>query len=643
MHDLYRLVNGPWLDTHTIPDDRGVDGTFHALRDTAEADVRAIVEESTGLAGTLYQSFMDTDAINSAGTAPLAEDFALIDVPTITDFLPALGALDRTGVGSPLGFYVTKDSDGDNNVLYLAQSGLGLPDEAYYRDPAHADTLADYEHHIATMLAFLDDEQLGGVTPVDAARRIVELEKDIAAGHWDVVDSRDSLKTFNPTDFADLPETVRSILLASGVPELKLINMMPSFVQHLDRLFTEDRLGDWKLWATWHILLNRAGLLTDDISRTNFDFYGTKLSGATEQRERWKRGVGLAENHVGEEIGQEFVARHFAPEYKAHMLELVDYLLAAYKERISALPWMTEETRTKALVKLSKFRAKIGYPEVWRSFEGLSFNPSGASLVANARAGSAFTHDYELGKLGKPVDRDEWVTTPQTVNAFYHPVLNDVTFPAAILRPPFYSPDADAATNFGAIGAVIGHEIGHGFDDQGSQYDGDGNLNSWWSDKDRTAFEELTGKLVTQFDGKVPAVLADTDSKGVNGKFTLGENIGDLGGLGIAVVAYKRYLADHGKDFSTTERMMVDIAGSDPSMQDVEYNGLQRLFLSWARIWRTKIRPELATQYLAVDPHSPAEFRCNIIAANVAEFYDAFDVDPESGTWIAPNDRVTIW
>jgi len=381
----------------------------------------------------------------------------------------------------------------------------------------------------------------------------------------------------------------------------------------------------------------------DDISRTNFDFYGTKLSGATEQRERWKRGVGLAENHVGEEIGQEFVARHFAPEYKAHMLELVDYLLAAYKERISALPWMTEETREKALVKLSKFRAKIGYPEVWRSFEGLSFNPSGASLVANARAGSAFTHDYELGKLGKPVDRDEWVTTPQTVNAFYHPVLNDVTFPAAILRPPFYSPDADAATNFGAIGAVIGHEIGHGFDDQGSQYDGDGNLNSWWSDKDRTAFEELTGKLVTQFDGKVPAVLADTDSKGVNGKFTLGENIGDLGGLGIAVVAYKRYLADHGKDFSTTERMTVDIAGSDPSMQDVEYNGLQRLFLSWARIWRTKIRPELATQYLAVDPHSPAEFRCNIIAANVAEFYDAFDVDPESGTWIAPNDRVTIW
>ena len=259
------------------------------------------------------------------------------------------------------------------------------------------------------------------------------------------------------------------------------------------------------------------------------------------------------------------------------------------------------------------------------------------------RAGMAYLHDYELAKLGKPVDRDEWVTTPQVVNAFYNPVVNDITFPAAILRPPFYTAGGDAATNFGAIGAVIGHEIGHGFDDQGSHYDGDGNINSWWDDQDRAAFEELTAKLVAQFQGQVPAVLAGTDSSGVNGEFTLGENIGDLGGLGIAVVAYRRYLADRGLDFDTAESSEVPTDGSDPAMVGVQYTALQRLFISWARIWRTAIREELARKYLATDPHSPAEFRCNIICGNVAEFYEAFDVEPDGNMWIEPDQRVTIW
>jgi len=352
----------------------------------------------------------------------------------------------------------------------------------------------------------------------------------------------------------------------------------------------------------------------------------------------------LAESLVGEEIGKEFVDAHFPESSKREMDELVDYLIAAYRERISQLEWMTPQTRERALEKLSQFKAKIGFPDTWRDYSGLEISDQGAELIANARAGSAFSHDYELTKIGKPANRDEWVTTPQTVNAFYNPVVNDITFPAAILRPPFYNPDADAAANFGAIGSVIGHEIGHGFDDQGSQFDGQGNLNSWWSDEDRADFEALTAKLVEQFDGQVPTVLKDagTESSGVNGKFTLGENIGDLGGLGISVVAYKNYCADKGIDLLGQEEEFV-VDGAEPELAEHTYNGLQRFFLSWARVWRTAIRPEMATQYLAIDPHSPAEFRCNLIAANIAEFYEAFDVDKDSAMYLAPEDRVTIW
>ena len=313
------------------------------------------------------------------------------------------------------------------------------------------------------------------------------------------------------------------------------------------------------------------------------------------------------------------------------MLELVEYLIAAYRSRIQQLEWMSEPTKQRALEKLAQFNAKIGYPEKWRSYDGLEF---GEDLVENVRRGAAFEHDYQLAKIGKASDRQEWVSSPQTVNAFYNPVVNDITFPAAILQPPFFDPDADAAENFGAIGAVIGHEIGHGFDDQGSRYDGLGNLNSWWTDEDRANFEQLTAKLVGQFNGLVPSVLEGTKTKGVNGEFTLGENIGDLGGLGIAVVAYKKYLDDNGLE-DVQPQKFGDLEG--------EYTGFQRLFLAWARVWRSKARPEMAAQLLAIDPHAPNEFRCNVIAANIAEFYEAFEVEPGSKMWIDPEDRVTIW
>ncbi|AEQ05673.2 peptidase M13 [Corynebacterium pseudotuberculosis] len=616
MKDLYRFVNGEWLDTHVIPEDRGVDGTFHSLRDQAEVDVHELVKSSSSRAGKLYASFMDVPGIEAAGVAAIDEDLDRLKVETTNELATALGELDRLGVGGPVSFWVAKDSDGSDSVAYIVQSGLGLPDEAYYRE--HPDVLESYKAHVTTMLGFLDPQRLGGLSAEEASERIVALETDIARGHWDVVSTRDALKTFNPTEFSELPENVATLLRAARLPESRVIVMMPSYLDHINTLLSE-RIDDWKLLTTWHILHARAGVLTPEISRADFAFFGTTLSGATQQRDRWKRAVGLAESFVGEEIGEVFVKEHFPASSKKDMATLVDYLIAAYRERIEHLQWMTPVTRKRALEKLDKFNAKIGYPDTWRDYGDLEFSDAGQDLLRNVRTGSAYAHDYELSKLGKPADRSEWVTTPQTVNAFYNPVVNDITFPAAILRAPFYSPTADAAENFGAIGAVIGHEIGHGFDDQGSQYDGDGNLYSWWTEEDREAFTQLTSKLVEQFDGLVPSVLKE--STGVNGKFTLGENIGDLGGLGIAVVAYQRYLVDHGED--TT--------------------GLQRLFLSWARIWRTAIRPELAEQYLAIDPHSPAEFRCNVIAGNIAEFYQTFNVPEDSPMWIAPEKRVTIW
>ncbi|MCQ4612796.1 M13 family metallopeptidase [Corynebacterium sp. CCUG 51687] len=616
MHDLFHHVNGEWVESHEIPADRGIDGSFYALRDKAEEDVHAIVSETSDL----FASFMDTDAINAAGTAPLQPDLDLIAVKDIEEFAHNLGVLDRTGVGSPLAFWVEKDSQGEDSVPYLVQSGLGLPDEAYYREDAHAETRATYQKHVARMLAFLDPAYLLGLTPEVAAQRIMNLETQVAASHWDVVRSRDAMATYNPVELAELPSIIVTMLRGAGLRDGRVINMMPSFTEDLATMLRPETLADWQLWAAWTVLRSRASVLTEEIGRANFEFYGTVLSGATQQRDRWKRGVGLVESLVGEEIGKEYVARHFPSESKAQMLALVDYLVRAYEQRISNLPWMTPATRERALEKLRLFQAKIGYPETWRSYEGLTFEPSGEQLVANVRRGAAFEHDYQLGKIGKPSDRSEWVTTPQTVNAFYNPVVNDITFPAAILQPPFFDPEADPARNFGAIGAVIGHEIGHGFDDQGSRYDGHGNLNSWWTDEDRAHFEERTAKLVEQFQGLVPSVLEGQDVAGVNGEFTLGENIGDLGGLGIAVVAYQLYCADN----------------------NVEPN-LKELFLAWARVWRSKARPEMAAQLLAIDPHSPNEFRCNVIASNVDEFYEAFDVEPGSPMWIAPEERVKIW
>ena len=626
MNDLFELVNGAWVNAHEIPADRGIDGAFYVLRDKSEEDVHAILEDGTGLGGTLFKSFMD----NPGDISSLDPDLAKIEVANVDEFVRGLGELERVGIGGPVSYWVEKDSQGEESVAYIFQSGLGLPDEAYYRDEDHAETLAAYKAHVEKMLGFLEPKYLQGLTPQIAAERIVNLETQLAASHWDVVKARDAVATYNPTTLEEMPPLVRTLLGASGLSG-KVVNMMPSFTSDLDGMLRRETLADWQLWAAWNILRSRAGVLSEEIGEANFEFYGKKLSGATEQRDRWKRGVGLAESLVGEDIGRSYVDKHFPPSSKEKMLELVEYLIAAYRSRIQQLEWMSEPTKQRALEKLAQFNAKIGYPEKWRSYDGLEFSED---LVDNVRRGAAFEHDYQLSKIGKASDRQEWVSSPQTVNAFYNPVVNDITFPAAILQPPFFDPDADAAENFGAIGAVIGHEIGHGFDDQGSRYDGLGNLNSWWTDEDRANFEQLTAKLVGQFNGLVPSVLEGTKTKGVNGEFTLGENIGDLGGLGIAVVAYKKYLDDNSLE-DVQPQKFGDLEG--------EYTGFQRLFLAWARVWRSKARPEMAAQLLAIDPHAPNEFRCNVIAANIAEFYEAFEVEQGSKMWIDPEDRVTIW
>ncbi|WP_448851809.1 M13 family metallopeptidase [Corynebacterium sp. 335C] len=645
--DLYRHVNGEWIDSHEIPSDRPMDGAFHALRDRAEEDVRDLIadiaEEDPGSRiGRLYASFMDEAAVEAAGVDALAPDLADVAAAEDRDALAlALGRLDRTGVTGPAGFFVEKGPDGPDAVLYLLQSGLGLPNEAYYREEGHAETLAAYREHVADMFAVFEDAtvaandfagsdiadafDLGDVA--DAARRVVDLETRIAAGHWDVVASRDALKTTNPTAVADLP---------SGFPWARWFAEMgveaeaagrinvnqPSYLEHWAQLWNDADLEDLRLWALWRVLHARAGLLPDAFVQSDFEFYGRTLTGVESLRDRWKRGVAFVEGAVGMDVGRRYVERHFPPEHKARMEELVDYLIRAYRERIGALGWMTEETRERALEKLGMFTPKIGYPDEWRDYSALEV---GDDLLANARATAAFNHDHEVGKLGAPADAGEWHMTPQTVNAYYNPVFNDICFPAAILQPPFFDPDGGAAANFGAIGAVIGHEIGHGFDDQGSQYDGHGDLRQWWTDEDRAAFEGLTAKLVDQYEGLVPSVLREagrTDA-GVNGRFTLGENIGDLGGLGITVAAYRLWLADHGEE-------------------DVP-EAYRDLFLSWATAWRLAIRPEAAAQLLAVDPHSPAEFRCNETASNIDEFHAAFGVEPGDGMWRDPADRVAIW
>jgi putative endopeptidase len=461
------------------------------------------------------------------------------------------------------------------------------------------------------------------------ALEIFNFETDLAKHHWNVFDTRDAEKTYNLKTFAELQTLSPNLgmkhwLQGAELPESKfaeVVAMTPSFFEGLSSLLTEANLETLKHWLRWQGLRAFGADLSDEIVAERFHFNGTVLSGTPTNRDRWKRAVALVEGALGEAIGKIYVEKYFPPEAKSHMDELVANLITAYRESIKNLSWMTETTKAKALTKLEKFTPKIGYPTKWRDFSSIEIRRD--DLLGNVRRTGVFEHEREAKKIGSPIDREEWFMTPQTVNAYYNAGFNEIVFPAAILQPPFFSLDFDEAMNYGAIGAVIGHEIGHGFDDQGSKYDGDGALNDWWSEEDRTAFEALTKSLIDQYNALSPAEL--DDSHRVNGELTIGENIGDLGGLGIAYKAYKSATA--GKTAEVVDGLTAD----------------QRFFASWAEGWRTMIREELAIQYLAIDPHSPAEFRCNQVVRNLDSFHEAFQTTASDSLWLEPAKRVNIW
>ncbi|WBP94627.1 M13 family metallopeptidase [Mycolicibacterium neoaurum] len=629
--DLFGHVNGRWLTDYDIPADRATDGAFRTLADRAEEQVRDIITSASAAdgpdaqrIGDLYASFMDEATVARVGLAPLRAELDTITAAADRNALAAVvGALQRTGVGGGAGVYVDTDSkDSTRYLLHISQSGLGLPDESYYRDPAHAAILSAYPEHIARMLTLVHGEG----DHAETARRIVELETKLAAAHWDVVKRRDADLTYNLRTFAELPSEAPGFdwsgwVAALGANPEEVVVRQPDYLTAFAALWAGEDLQVWKQWLSWRVISARASLLTDDLVAENFAFYGRTLSGTEAIRDRWKRGVGLVESLMGDAVGKLYVARHFPPEAKSRMDELVANLREAYRVSITSLPWMTPETRTRALEKLDKFTPKIGYPAKWRDYSALVIDAG--DLYGNYRRGYACEYDRDLAKLGGPVDRDEWFMTPQTVNAYYNPGMNEIVFPAAILQPPFFDAEADDAANYGGIGAVIGHEIGHGFDDQGAKYDGDGNLVDWWTDADRAEFGQRTAALIDQYEQFTPRGL--DSGHHVNGAFTVGENIGDLGGLSIALLAYE--LSLDGKEAPVIDGM----------------TGVQRVLFGWAQVWRTKSREAEAIRRLATDPHSPPEFRCNGVIRNIDAFYEAFEVGTDDELYLEPDRRVRIW
>ncbi|MFV0495869.1 M13 family metallopeptidase [Mycobacterium sp.] len=634
--DLFGHVNGRWLRDYVIPADRATDGAFRTLFDRAEEQVRDLIDEagrSQAAPGTdeqrigdLYASFLDEDALERRGLQPLHDELAGIDDAADHDSLAAaLGALQRTGVGGGVGIYVDTDSkDSSRYLVHFSQSGIGLPDESYYRDEQHAEVLAAYPGHIATMFGLVFGGDHAGT-----AARIVTLESKLAAAHWDVVKRRDAELSYNLRTLADVQTEGAGFDWAGWAAELgatpttlaELIVRQPDYLSSFAQLWRDGDLEDWKNWARWRLIRARAPWMTKELVDADFDFYGRRLTGTETIRDRWKRAVALVETLMGDAVGKLYVDKHFPPDAKARIDALVDNLREAYRISIGELDWMTPQTRERALAKLAKFTAKVGYPAAWRDYSALLIDRD--DLYGNFRRGYAVNHDRELAKLGGEVDRDEWFMTPQTVNAYYNPGMNEIVFPAAILQPPFFDAESDDAANYGGIGAVIGHEIGHGFDDQGSKYDGDGNLVDWWTDDDRAEFAARTKMLIEQYEAYAPRGL--DGGHHVNGAFTVGENIGDLGGLSIALQAY---------------RLSLD-GRAAPAIDGL--SGVQRVFFGWAQVWRTKSRDAEAIRRLAVDPHSPPEFRCNGVVRNVDEFYRAFDVTADDELFLDPGSRVRIW
>ncbi len=633
--DFYRHVNGKWLDTTTIPPDKPSWNPGYVLHQQTQERLRMIIEEAaSGEAGAasdearkvgdLYRSFMDEARLETLGLRPLEATFAAIDRVKDKAELPALiASLQQIGVTTPFDFDIDQDKRKSTAyVVYLSQSGLGLPDRDYYitDDARLAEVRRKYGEHIEKMLAMAGDK-----TAKRDATDILALETKIARAHWTKVDSRDPVKTYAKVATKDLPTTAPGFgwgayLDAAGV-ESKVSDVIlyqASYLKDFGTLFAETPLPVWKAYFRWAALRDYARFLDQRFVDERFAFYGTVLSGIPQNQPRWQRGVGVVNQSIGEALGRVYVAKYFPPESKARMEKLVANLLLAYKQSIDSLDWMGPETKKEAQAKLAKITPKIGYPAKWRDYSKLVIAPD--DLVGNVMRARRFEYDRNVAKLGKPVDREEWFMTPQTVNAYYNPLMNEIVFPAAYLQPPYFNADADDAANYGGAGATIGHEISHGFDDSGSQFDGDGNLRDWWTAADHARFDAKTKALVAQFDAYSPV-----PGYNVNGKLTLGENIADLSGLAIAYKAYR--LSLDGKEAPVIDGMTGD----------------ERFFLSYGQGWRDKTRDEAMIVQLKSDPHSPDKFRANGPLSNLDAFYRTFELKEGDRMYRPPKDRVSIW
>jgi len=629
--DLFRFANGEWLRSTEIPADRSRYGAFDLLADQAELDLRAIIEESPARngppgspdqqIGDFYTSFMDTERIEQLGAAPLAAPLARVDELAGPDELVRYLGESSATFSSPLGLSV--DQDAKNASAYVpivGQSGLTLPDRDYYlsSDPQFETIRDQFLAYTARILG------LAGVPDPDgAAQDVLTLERRLAQAQWTAAQSRDVTATYNKYAVADATAATPGLdwtayLDAAGVHTPELVISQPSFFAALGTAVTTVPLDVWKSYLKFRIVDDLALMLTDEFVTTHFDFHGAVLGGRQEIRPRWKRGVAIVGGALGDLLGERYVQRHYPPEAKQRMDQLVSTLIESYRSSIDGLSWMSEETKTEARDKLAKLAVKIGYPNRWKDYAGLTVVRN--DLVGNALRSSELEHQRQLDKLGKPVDRDEWLLTPQTVNAYYNSSLNEIVFPAAILRPPFFDAAADDAVNYGAIGAVIGHEISHAFDDQGRKFDGTGNLRDWWTPQDQQRFTERTAALTEQYSAYQPL-----PGQHVNGELTLGENIADLTGLTVALRAYR-----------------LSLDGRPAAVLD-GFTGEQRFLLGWAQVWRGKIRDERLRSALLTDPHSPVEFRTNGVVSNLPEYYTAFDVKEGDALFRPPDQRVAIW
>lgn len=629
--DFFAYANGQWLKDNDIPDDRTSWGSFQIVIDNGLNQLRTLVEESGDASGNadatkiaaFYRAWMNEDRVRALGAEPIADLLQAVDgLESHADVARFMGANNEIGIDAPLAPYVGQDrKNPDSYILIVQQSGLGLPDREYYFDESERgqDILDAYREYARDLL-----QLAGHDNPAAAANAILALETQIAAGHWDNVKARDANLSYNKVTADQFAQTLVNFGTASYLNELgvgqptELIVRQPSFVQSFNTLFPETNVATWQDYLRLRVVSSFAEYLNEPFVTADFEFYNRTLRGQKTQQARWKRAIGSLNANVGEMLGKIYVERHFPPEAKARMDELVANLIRAYNESIRQLDWMSDETKAKALQKLDKFSPMIGYPDKWRDYSALEF--SADSLLANIRAARRFDHFRQIDKLGQPVDRSEWFMSPQTVNAYYNPPANQIVFPAAILQPPFFDMHADDARNYGAIGMVIGHEIGHGFDDQGSKYDGDGNLRNWWLDSDREQFEKRTSALVAQY-----ASFEALPGLPVNGELTLGENIGDLGGTAIALRAYE-----------------LSLDGAQAPIID-GMTGTERFFLGLAQVWRSKYLDETIELQVKSDPHSPAYFRVNGVVRNIDAFYETFDLSPGDDHYLDNDERVRIW